>query len=213
MNAFIAKWMFVPICALVMSVPARGNVLTNGSFESGLTGWTFTGNVLLRTTSDFPATDGQNMINFNGAQQAPNGTLSQIFPTVPGQKYSIAFDFGNWGNGNPVTQGLRVTLQGTTLLDQRDVIDSTINGSQSAAAVYNPFSYNFLADSGFTTLTFKDIAQGTDSSDGLLDNVRINASPAPLPSSVYAASAILFGIFCTKGLKTLIANRSTVLAS
>lgn len=167
----------------VISMPFFGhaNILTNGSFESGLTGWTITGvnNVLLRTDANFPATDGHNMINFNGGQSVPNGTLSQTFPTLTGHKYTIAYDYGNWGNFLPITQTLGVTLQGNSILDQRDVTDSTIDGSQNAATVYNPFSYTFVADSLSTTLTFTDKAAGTNSSDGLLDNVRINEVPEP----------------------------------
>ena len=167
----------------VIGIPLFGHasILINGSFESGFTGWTTTGinNVLLRTTANFPATEGQNMINFNGGETVPNGTLSQSVPTLTGQSYTIAFDFGNWGNYLPVTQGLRVKLQGNALLDQRDVIDSTISSSQNPALVYNPFSYTFVADSVLTTLTFTDIASSTTSSDGLLDNVRITAVPEP----------------------------------
>ncbi len=173
---------------------ASANELLNGSFESGLTGWVATGNVLqLSDTSvpvSFPATDGHNMANFNAGNTTPNGTLSQSFVTLTGQKYTIAFDFGNWGNFLPVTQGLRVTLQGTGVLDQRDVTDSTIDGTQNAATVYNPFSYNFTADSVLTTLTFADIANGTSGSDGLLDNVRITPVPEPATMGLVICGAI-----------------------
>ncbi len=149
-------------------------LLTNGSFEGGFGGWSGQGNLYIVGVPLIPlflATDGTHLMNFNGADQTPNGVLSQTFATTPGQSYTLAFDFGAYSTSNTDTQSMLVTLQGTGLL---------LSQSVSAAAPGNATGTNwvsqnfvFVADSPTTTLIFQDTSASTVSVDLVLDNVRI----------------------------------------
>ena len=153
----------------VTAVYAAPNGLINGSFESGYTGWTTTGNQGISSSTS--AADGQNFVAFNWGQTSPNGTLAQSFPTVSGQAYTLTFDLGvrayNWNE-----QRLQVTVQGATVRWSQTL---SLFGIGSGATRWVPQSYSFTADSTTTTLLFKDVSSLTDNLDLLLDNARVNA--------------------------------------
>ena len=95
------------------------SILTNGSFESGYTGWTAAGNQEISTDASVGGTNRQAFVWFNAGQRTPNGVFSQTFATSAGQAYTLAFDLGAFSFVNRNEQRLQVLVKGTgTLLSQ-----------------------------------------------------------------------------------------------
>jgi len=158
--------------------------LANGSFESGFTSWTTSGNLSIKSSAPYPATDGTQLVAFNDGQTTPNGVLTQAFATAPGQAYTLAFDLGVLAfNSN--SQQMQVTVTGSgSLLDQ----SITLNGLGGGATRWVPQSFNFVANSALTSLTFRDLSASTNNIDLLLDNVRVtNLASAPNTAPVAVA--------------------------
>jgi hypothetical protein len=93
------KKLFCAIAMLATCATASANIVTNGDFEDGGTGWTLTGNT------------GYSSFNHDWTDGAmySDAWLSQIIGTTAGATYSISFDTSiNWG-----TMG--VALNGTSI--------------------------------------------------------------------------------------------------
>lgn len=166
--------------------PPGSSTLANGGFESQFSGWTTSGNVAIGTTPTYLATEGTKLAFFNGANTTPNGVISQVITTAPGQRYTLSFDVGVLAF-NKSTQTLGITAAGTgTLLSQSITVTGPGNGTRWQAA-----SYTFTADSSSTLLTFRDQSTATHSLDLLLDNVRVNgASAVAAKAAVIAPTAV-----------------------
>jgi|GEM_PF-1483323 len=159
--------------------------LVNGSFESGETGWTFSGNYLVYgSDGSYIAYDGTKMVVLHGGPTTPNAVISQAFATTPGQTYQLAFALGTFG-GNGVTQSIQVALAGTTpILTQTE----SVIGTNSATSSWTPKTINFTANSATTTLTFTDNSATTNAVDMLLDKVSVgipsvNTAPVAVADS------------------------------
>lgn len=150
--------------------PVPPTILTNGSFEIGETGWSFSGNYLIYpTTPPYAASDGNVMVVMNGSQMAPNAVVSQTFTTVPGHRYTLDFDVGTLAT-NTLTQRLGVTVTGlATLLSESE----TLAGNGLSNSVWCAKSYSFTADNTTTVLTFRDLSTTTNGIDLLLDHVNV----------------------------------------
>ena len=155
---------------------AANGGFTNGSFESGLTGWAASGNLNVDSSAPYVATDGTHLVVFNGGQTTPNGILSQTFSTTPGQNYSLAFDVGAFSAANQSQQTVQVSVLGsgnTALLAPQNIsVSAPGNGTTWVAQ-----SFNFTANGTSTTITFQDLSQTTNNVDLVLDNVRVTARP------------------------------------
>src|SRR3954471_21086571 len=137
--------------------PTGPSAITNGSFESALTGWTPTGNLSVGTMTSPPgtltATDGVKTVTFNDGNRAPNGVLKQTFATIPGATYNLAFDVGVTGWQTTLEERLQVLVQGSgTLLSQT----VSVFGKGTTTA-WTSKSYSFVANTAATTLTFTDV--------------------------------------------------------
>lgn len=142
--------------------------LVNGSFEAGYDGWTLAGNQSIQSSAPYAATDGSQLVSFNDGNRAPGGTLTQSFPTSPGEIYQLSFDMGVLAY-NAFQQRLGVELNGSsTLLSQGFNI-----GSSGSPVRWETRTLRFMADSATTTLIFRDLSQATSSIDLTLDNVAI----------------------------------------
>lgn len=177
--------------ALCLSGVANANVIVNGDFEAGLTGWTMTGIGGLAGAPYFgggtPAANGVYMAVFNQGEQAPNAVLSQSFATVAGHTYHVTFDYGT-NNGNWQRIDVAVAAQDHSVLS---------SGSYAAPGPWlHGFAFDFTAASGLSTLTFKDdVNNWTFSTDGLLDNVVVaDTHPVPEPASIALLTLGLAGI-------------------
>ncbi len=146
--------------------------LANGGFESDFSNWTFSGNLAVVNYGALPPTEGSKLLAFHLLGTIPNASVSQTFPTSPGQVYTVAFDLGVRGF-NTNQQRLLVTAQGSgTLLSQL----VTINAIGRGDTKWVPTRLTFTADSTSTTLTFQD--QSTTSTDisMMLDNVHVTSA-------------------------------------
>ncbi len=165
--------------------------LVNGSFESGFAGWTISGSQIVQSAAPYIPTHGTKLIGFNGANQTPSGVLSQIFDTAPGQTYTLAFDAGVFAF-NTNSQTLQVTVNGAS-----NVLTRTINifGTGGGSNTWQAQSFNFVANSTNTTLTFRDQSSSTLALDLLLDNVRVTAvsMPAPMVAQAIALPPVELG--------------------
>ena len=159
-------------------------ILVNGSFESGFTGWTTTGNQTIQSAAPFAATAGTKLVGFNGGNTTPNGVLSQTFATSPGQSYTLAFDAGVLFYTS-ASQVLNVTVLGNTNRLNQTL---TFTGSGSGPNSWFPQNFTFIADSSNTTLTFRDQSASTGAIDLILDNVRVNTVQAPVNTAPLAVA-------------------------
>ncbi len=163
---------------------AIASTLLNGSFETGFTGWTVTGNQSIQATAPYAATDGVKLVGFNGGNSTPNAVLSQSFATVAGQSYTLAFDAGVLSY-NTSPQTMRVTVTGTAALLDKTI---TINGAGGGSNRWLPQSFTFVADGPAATLVFRDQSASTVALDMMLDNVRVSGG-ASVPNTAPAVTA------------------------
>jgi uncharacterized repeat protein (TIGR03803 family) len=148
--------------------PAAAPSLTNGSFESGYTGWSTSGHQTVVTNAT-QATDGTKLVVFNNGNTAPNGVLAQSFATTPGQLCTLRFDVGVLAYNRNI-QRLQVTATGNSALWSQVI---SVTGAGGGTVRWTPQTHSFVPDSPSTTLTFRDISSTTNALDLLLDHVRI----------------------------------------
>lgn len=149
--------------------PISSSRIINGSFENNLEAWTKVGNLEVRTGTPYTATHGTKIIAFNVSQSAPNGTLSQSFPTVAGKSYTLQFDVGVLAyNTNDQALGITVTGAGNILSKSL-----AMNGLGGGFNHWLPQIFTFVANSSSTSLAFRDQSLSTDAIDLLLDNIRV----------------------------------------
>ena len=176
---------------LCLSATASANVLVNGNFESGLTGWSLTGVAGLASAPYFgggtPAANGVYMAVFNQGEQQASGVLSQSFATVAGHTYHVAFDYGT-NNGN------WQQINAVVAANDHSVLSSGFYAAPGP--VLRAFAFDFTATDAVSTLTFNDVhGNWTYSTDGLLDNVVVaDASAVPEPASIALLAVGLAGL-------------------
>lgn len=150
--------------------------LANGGFESGLAGWTASGNVTTLAGPPYAPTEGTRLAAFNRANSTPNGSLARYITADAGKSYRLQFDVGNlaYNSGHQrlrilATYGLSYHFSGT-LID--DIID--IPGPGGGKTRWMAASYDFIGPpNGFVNLSFTDVSTVTNSLDLVLDNVRV----------------------------------------
>jgi hypothetical protein len=155
---------------------AQANLIVNGSFETGdFTGWTLTGNTGFTGVecpgAPFAGPGDGNCDAFLGPVGS-NGTLSQSFPTVVGQVYSIGFDFQPDG-GTPSFF--------SAVWDAQPALFSVTNPS---ASPYQVLTFTALATTPTTSLSFNF---RDDPGFLKLDSVSVNAVPEPSTLALFGA--------------------------
>jgi hypothetical protein len=162
--------------------------VANGSFESGTTGWSASGNLAVKAGGGIiTATDGSYYVVFNAGNTVPNGVLSQTCVTAPGQAYTLSLDTGVFAY-NKNEQRLQVVVQGASTLVNQTV---SVVGSGNGRTKWVGQTYSFIADSSSVTLTLKDVSPTSDSLDLLLDNVRFVQTSDGSPLLTVAAGNTL----------------------
>jgi choice-of-anchor C domain-containing protein len=141
--------------------------LTNGSFEdvnstyvdngsgfqqldapnASIDGWTVAAGSVDWIGTYWPAPDGAMSIDMSGANA---GALTQTFDTTIGNTYTVSFLLSGNPAGEPAVKTLDVSATGGTLVTYSH--DTT--GTDLTTMVWAPQTYEFLATSATTTLSF-----------------------------------------------------------
>ena len=145
---------------------------SNGSFETGtyvdngsgfqqldapnasIDGWSVDSGSVDWVGTYWTAPDGAMSVDLSGADA---GTLSQTIDTTIGNTYTVAFLLsGNPAGGVPLLTTLEVSATGgTTGMYSHDT-----TGSDLTTMVWTPETYEFLATSASTTITFASTTAG-----------------------------------------------------
>jgi hypothetical protein len=155
-------------------VPDSDGIVANPGFESGLTGWTSSGNLVVATLP-YRSSEGAKTLVFNGGQSAPNGFVAQEVSTLAGRTYTLSFDAGAFAF-NSDEQRLQVTVRGSGVLLSQTI---SVYGAGGGSSRWLPQTFSFVADGPAAVLTFQDVSPKTMNLDLMLDNIRIVGSTPP----------------------------------
>jgi hypothetical protein len=184
------------------------NLIQNGDFEApgrDLDGWVTRGTVAEYDGTFYVGAE-PDLVAFNSGQTGAGGGIFQVFTATAG-RYSLTFDFGNWGGGAPAgdtLSRLQVEVFGTT-----DRVFGTIVADAALAnGVWDGYgNYTFDVDimqAGQFSLLFTDISLNTANADALLDNVSfVRSGDVPGTGIPTPAAAGLAGV----GMAGLAARR------
>jgi len=173
------------VSALAVSTSASAAIVQNGSFESGLSGWDFSGpgtgttpgiGVTVITTGGVNSTGyGDNVPTYDGTSAAffvddnAKQSISQAFELNPGT-YTLSFALfaTQSGANNPFSFSLGSSYS------------ASLDNTEVPVGVWTPYSYTFnVAANGEYNLSFMFDSGATPAKDVLLDAVNIAAVPEP----------------------------------
>jgi hypothetical protein len=158
--------------ALLANGAQAANLITNGDFSAGLTGWTETNSCCNYTDST----------GFHEGAIGTNGMLSQTFADAVGGDLTLAFDYSG---EDPDSSYQYVTFDGNT------VPGSLVTG----ATPYQSYTFDLGPGTGSDTLVFNG---RNDPAYNTLDNVVVTQSAVPEPASwalmLLGVGAIGFGM-------------------
>jgi hypothetical protein len=199
----------VAVCTFSMVAGiARGNLITNSSFEtptvaaggftnyatgsSSITGWTVTGpgttgvSIVSGSFSQggviFEAKDGSQWLDLTGDGSNSTEGIQQAVATTSGANYILTFDVGNTTGGG---------IFGTTSTVGLDINGTQVNSYENSNADttglnWEQFTYSFMATGASTTIGFVNLDPSSDNSNGLdlVDLEAGTASTVPEPATV-----------------------------
>jgi hypothetical protein len=180
------------------SFPPPGNLIVNGDFEGGFSGWQGTYGLL--TTSAYPLNPAPLSGMTVGVVLAGQDSMTQTIPTTIGVTYEITLnmrlaDLG--GNGTPIegdsggNPGRISVIFGGQVLDQVLVQNRT---------TWNSWTYDFVAQSDSSQLALMDpqsIFQNHTierAGDVFFDNVSIVPIPEPVPGKLFVVFAAIASV-------------------
>ncbi|MEM1107089.1 MAG: LamG-like jellyroll fold domain-containing protein [Planctomycetota bacterium] len=160
-----------------------GNLVTNGDFSAGSSGW---------STSGAAGVNASAMRFGSGNNPGPH-SVSQTISTTSGETYVLEFDYRD--DNTSWNQQLQVTIDGSTNLLTTPQILTDTDGD-----TFVRYRFTFTADSASSLLTFTDTSDDAGSLsaesggvDGYLDNVSVRQAGGLLgtPGFVEAGSAVV----------------------
>lgn len=166
-HCFISACFAIPALIAALATAQAAPAFSNGGFESGLTGWTATGNASIKSAAPYIAAEGTRLLAFNSGNTTPNGVLSATFATTPGQLYRLGFGAGVLAY-SPGIQRMEFAVSSSGPLVSKTISVAGQGGGKIQWTANIDF---FTANSAATTLVFRDISQTTASIDLLLDNI------------------------------------------
>jgi hypothetical protein len=193
-------------------------IVTNGSFENGLTGWSTSGTgttpnigiTVVGSTTPFgdtityPASFGSHSAYFVD-DNAHTENLFQTVSLTGGVQYNLSFAL--YGTPSGANNGFDFSL--TSLLNVTPAFSVTETSSQVPVGAWTTYDFSFIPTNGGTfTLSFDFDAGPTPAKDVLLDNVSISAA-VPEPSTWAMMMLGFVGI----GAMTYRRRKSAVLAA
>jgi len=198
-----SKILLVAAAALMASASASfaaSELVTNGDFSAGLSGWTKSGKIDVYTDSFYQSVGGSNSSGANGnylgigSQNSTvlGSSIFQTLSTVIGQTYTLSFDYAGFGAGNGTnTQTLGYTIGSIT---SSFVSVPTQWLSTNLDKIFFTQTVTFTATSTSTKLAFKDLTTDSRNADMLLDNVSVRAvTPVPGPEAGAGLGALALG--------------------
>jgi hypothetical protein len=204
------KTMVVAILAGVLTfgivATSQANFITNGDFESGLTGWTQSGDVNLGTAGTSPLSGKYALLGYD--YNSGTSSISQTFDIPDGTvqlAISFSYVFGgsdsSTSNYDTALARLRQYIWGTTEIDSQDILNPT------SPAGYGQGTYSITVDvaswwwwdatTGNLMFRLSEGGSGTNSTFAI-DNVSVYdpdcVSPVPEPMSLLLLGLGLLGI-------------------
>lgn len=140
-------------------VISGNELISNGEFQSDLSGWNTVGTVTYASALRFGEFDAV----------APH-SASQSFTTVIGQTYMLRFDYRD--DSSVKTQELQVTVNGSG----SNLTENLVTSGPGFSSV--SYAFSFVADSTTSHLTFLDTSPDSASVDGFVDNVSVEELPS-----------------------------------
>jgi hypothetical protein len=125
------------------------NLVSNGGFESGLTGWSASGFQLQGFDYGIDSMSHSGSSSFQGGAIDSLGFLTQTLATVPGTAYNIDFWLASDGF---FENELRVLWNGQTVYDKADLFPQGFTQvviDPLATSTFTTLSFGFRDDSGF----------------------------------------------------------------
>jgi hypothetical protein len=202
MNRIIVIAALVSVC---FCGNTRADLLVNGGFETGdFSGWTVYPNppgddALIISSGQFPGenrvSDGNYGVDFNFNHLPATAILSQTFATVPGNAYSLSFDFGS------INASGKLASVALSVLDENGstpLISRAISVIGNAPTKWESFTDSFIADGSSATIRFTDTTPDSYACDGLLDKVSVQSVPEPSTLALLVAGAMGVALFSRK---------------
>ena len=162
---------------MALSASGSAALVTNGSFESGLTGWTVSANgVDLLSAPTWQAASGTNSIDLNAFLPS---SISQTLSTVIGGSYLLEFALG--GNFSTLGGNRTVNLSVDSATTAYSV--TRPSGWTTGNIQWSTISYFFLASAPTTVLSFSSTSPAAEGV--MLDNISVTElAPVPLPGAL-----------------------------
>jgi choice-of-anchor C domain-containing protein len=198
-------FMMAMVLVTLWAAAAQADLITNGSFESGITpgsyttiyavdstsitGWTVTAGSVDYIGSYWQASNGSRSLDMNGLG---TGSIAQTFASTANQMYKVTFDLAGNFDGGPNPKTLTVSAGNNTQPYTFPYFNSWSHGNMG----WTHEAFFFTANGANTTLTFTGdptILSGWGNGTPLgptLDNVSANAVPLP-PSALLLGSGLL----------------------
>ncbi|WP_426960198.1 carbohydrate binding domain-containing protein [Muricoccus radiodurans] len=192
--------------SLVFAVSASAAIVTNGSFENGLNGWTTTGSgvtpgigiTVIETGGTNSTGYGDNVANYDGTHAAffvDDQAVEDLFQSVSlkaGVFYSLSFAL--WATASGAANPFNFTLENSVGLNVLDTTGNSGNSTGVPVGTWTPYSYNFTVNSDDNyRLNFHFTSGLTPAKDVLLDGVAITAVPEPATLALFGAGLLGLG--------------------
>ena len=186
------------VMTFALASQAQANLITNGSFEGSLTGWSaFDVDHIL---TNWDASDGDYSIDLSGSGFGSGDYIEQTISTVVGANYSLTFDYSaNPGfdpndTVNALVRNFAVDITGNATTNLSYDMDT--NNDLSIDILPTDMQYlsanlNFSATSTSTTLRFT--SPEFYRSGIALDNVAV-VSAVPVPAAAWLFGTGLLGL-------------------